>query len=263
MRIVIGMALALTFWASSCRPGPNGNSPNRNGAPSNRNANRVGDVAAPSPLTPDTPVIPGFKASNEYYPLVPGSLAKYDILYASGVSATATVVVDPGQRDGKPVFAERTQIVDQTGGVRKKSLERSEYSSADGKVQLLSQVEDNEVEGNQSNVETRFEGPAIVMLEPGALKPGTTWSYGFGVKVTNPGQAPFNPGAKYTVEYSVKGDQDVQVPAGTFKTIKLEKKVNAVTVYEYYAKGVGLVQRENQDGTAWKLKEFSGIRPVD
>jgi hypothetical protein len=265
MRIVLGMALALSLWASSCKTdGPNGNSANRNAAASNRNANRVGDITPPPELIPKTTPDVTFKACNEYFPLVPGSRAKYAIIYSSGVSATATVVVDADQQNGQPVFLERTQIVDQTGGIHKKSLQNNQYSCADGKVQLVSQVLDNEADGNQSHIQMRFAGPATTFVEPTALKPGTTWSYSFGEIVTNPGQAPFSPDTKYTVVYSATGEQDISVPAGTFKTMKVEKKVNGrVTIYEYYARGIGLVQRENQDGTAWKLKEFSGIRASD
>jgi hypothetical protein len=54
----------------------------------------------------------------------------------------------------------------------------------------------------------------------------------------------------------------VKVPAGTFKAVKVLRKLRDVTVNEYYVAGLGLVKRVNKDSTSWELKEYSGLQPV-
>ena len=260
--ITILMLLLATALAGCDHKG--GDNPNRNRKSGNANVIPVVSVTPPPPLKPAQAVDPSFKSCNSYFPLAPGSLAKYTLSYSSGIKANVEVIIarQPDQ-DGKPVFLETTQIVDSTGGLHKKSLDQKQYICDDGKIQFLSRSEDNEVDGSKNHIDIRYSKPAVLVVEPSAMKPGTSWSYDFFEKFQVPGQAPVDTNKRYTVSSSVVGPQDVTVPAGTFKTLKVLRRSDTSTVYEYYARGLGLVKRETADGTSWELREFSGIRAED
>ncbi|HEY6333968.1 MAG TPA: hypothetical protein VI756_31920, partial [Blastocatellia bacterium] len=198
---------------------------------------------------------------NTYYPLIPGSEMKYSLLYASGLKADAVVVVErlPDQ-NGNPVFSERTQIIDSTGGLHKNSLDVKQYTCDAGKLQYLSRAEDNEVDGNKTRLDLTFSIPAVAFVEPKAVNQGTSWTYSYSEKFQIPGQGQIDPKKKYNVQMSIMDTQDLTVPAGTFKTVKVEKRVDTTMIYEYYARGVGLVKRVLGDGTTWELREFSGVK---
>src|ERR1700754_81106 len=108
--LVFIMLAAIALSACSAGPGKNSNAINSN---ANSNVRQLGPT---KPLVPGVPVDANFKACNSYYPLVPGSRRKYAITYSSGITADATVVVEPWEENGRKGFKELTQIIDSTGG---------------------------------------------------------------------------------------------------------------------------------------------------
>src|SRR5262245_27366135 len=87
---------------------------------SNRNANGNGNsntpvLERPPDIKPTAPPESGFKSCNPAFPLVPGSTTKYILQFSSALVADVTVVVDKGEENGKPIFIERTQILDKSG----------------------------------------------------------------------------------------------------------------------------------------------------
>jgi hypothetical protein len=63
-----------------------------------------------------------------------------------------------------------------------------------------------------------------------------------------------------TFNFETQGEEEVKVPAGTFKAIKVVRKVKNTVVTDYYVAGIGLVKRGNNEGTTWELKSFSGLQ---
>src|SRR5262245_55546616 len=85
----------------------------------NSNANRpAAGLQAPEPPRPERRPDPAFKSCNDYYPVVPGSTAKYVLSYSSGLQADATVVTDLVDENGKAVFRERSLLLDRSGGLQ-------------------------------------------------------------------------------------------------------------------------------------------------
>ncbi|HKP85973.1 MAG TPA: hypothetical protein VJZ26_07755, partial [Blastocatellia bacterium] len=77
-----------------------------------------------------------------------------------------------------------------------------------------------------------------------------------------PGESPTAPDAPVIIVYTVKADEEVTLPTGKVKALKLERKVGDNLVEEYYTRGLGLVRRAFQ-GNTWELREYSGMRPVE
>jgi hypothetical protein len=235
----------------------------------NRNANNsaIENTNAPvlAPLDPPKPSSapdPNFQPCNSYYPLVPGSTKKYTLNYSSGITADITIVVDLVEENGRKVFVETTQIIDQTGGLHKAAREVRKYICDAGKVQLISEKIDERIEGKPGGFEAKINTPAVMMLEPSALKPGASWSFDYIPIYLLPNQPPLEVSdSPIRYDFSVQGWEKQSVPAGTFKVLKLSRRVNQNQVYDYFAAGIGLVKRQNLEGTHWELTEFSGLKP--
>jgi hypothetical protein len=258
------MTIALMASCASCNPPENGNESRNANLSSNSNSNdNRGSLATATPppeLTPSSPLDPNFKECNPYYPLIPGSEAKYLIVYSNPLQANVTIVVNQSTEGGVPLFEQKTQIVDKSGGLFKKEFAVQKYACENGRIKIIAETRDNTVEGRQSLMEMHYIDPAYTMLEPAALKPGATWSYAFTQSFQGPnGNQP--PGPSTQVACAVEGQEDVTVPAGKFKVIKVSKKINKADIVEYYARGVGLVKRVSGDGTTWELQSFSGLKP--
>jgi hypothetical protein len=249
---------------SSCDPSNQSSNENQNGNrnPANRNNNTADPLLFPSPPAPITSkdtVDPKFKPCNPYFPLIPGSTAKYILNYSSGLVANVSVVVDKGTENGRPIFVETEQIVDKDGGIHKSQTIVVKYACEADKVIILSQVSDNKADENETHVETRFSDRATAFPEVATIKTGTSWSHTIYQKFTQPGQQPVDSSKPMTFTFEVREGLDVSVPAGTFKTIRVVRKANGHDINEYYVKGLGLVKRQGEDGTRWELKEFSGL----
>jgi hypothetical protein len=260
MRIVLVMLLFGAFGFSSCDT-KNANN-NRNTNSSNTNANSNINLVRPADIKPTQPVDTNFKSCNPYFPLVPGSQTKFTLQFASPLVADVNVVVSQVEENGRKVFVEQTQIIDKSGGFQKTELTERKYICDNGRVQIIYEKADNRTEKGSSIGDTSFRNVATFMVDPASLgRKGTTWSYGFDVTFQRPNEQPLKTDA-VTISFETQGEEEVKVPAGTFRAIKIVRKVRDVFVNEYYVAGLGLVKRVNKDGTTWELKEYSGLRPV-
>jgi hypothetical protein len=226
-------------------------------------------VENPVSRAPELPPLPRpaanpaeFSPCNLYYPLVPGSQLKYTIIYSSGIIADVDVVVDQLDEGGRKVYTETTRIVDNQGGNYKSSQSVRKYACDDGRPVILSEHEDNRVEGNRTVFDIEFSPEAVAMARPSAIRRGYKWSYNM-TQTFRPENLPPVRQKPLTIYFEVVGEEEVKVPAGRFRAIKILRKVGENQVIEYYARGIGLVRRETTEGTSWSLKEFGGLKPVD
>ncbi|HLG13635.1 MAG TPA: hypothetical protein VJH03_03795 [Blastocatellia bacterium] len=230
----------------------------------NSNTSSPINFTPPATIKPAAAVDPNFKACNPYFPLVPGSQAKYTLVYSSGLIADVNVVVDATQEDGKQVFVQTTQIVDKSGGLEKVETTVRKYICDGEKVQLVFEKSDNKVADRIDVVTHKFRTDALAMLEPRNLaRKGTTWGYTFSMTFESPGQLPMTPEDPVSISFTSQGEEDQTVAAGKFKVLKIERKVGQKQVWDYYARGIGLVSRVADEGTRWELKEYSGLKPMD
>jgi hypothetical protein len=247
-------ALAL----SGCDPNTNGNH-NQNG-----NANRAATYKPPAPLTPKSAVDQNFVSCNPYFPLVPGSVAKYVLNYSSGLVADATVVIDLEEQNGRKVFVERTQIVDRSGGLQQVQNTVKQYVCDGERIQIISEKNETRVEERQSINENNYRENTVVLVDPAALaQKGTTWTIGFTLTFQSPGE-PLStlPDAMY-VTFTVVGSEELTIPTGKVKAVAVQRKVKENMSTDYYARGLGLVKRISTEGTTWELREYSGLKPMD
>lgn len=258
-------AALVAIFLTACDPSAGNRNANINAnGNSNANANRLASLEPPAPIKPETPPDPNFKACNPYFPLVPGSQVKHTVNFSSGLIADAVVVVDLIEENGRKVYRETTQIVDKSGGMQKAEKTVRKYVCENGLVKIIAENTENRIEDRKTQVDMRFNEEGTFMVEPASLaRSGTVWSYKFYPTFTNPGEPPATLPDPITLVFTVKGEESVTVPAGTFKALKIERKVGEILISEYYARGIGLVRRSSSEGTGWVLSEYSGVAPVE
>lgn len=259
MRIGFLIILLAAIAISGCDPNNKNGNVNTNG-----NSNRSTVFTPPQPLKPDGVPNPGFKPCNEYYPLVPGSVANYVLTYSSGLVANVTVVVNESEENGRKGFVEKSQIVDQSGGMEiVQNSERHFVCDGDKVLILLEKAESQLRDQPKSKSQFDYRENSYVMIEPSSLaQKDTTWTYAFKRTLQKGDEPPSKEDAPVIVSFTVKGEQEVKLPTGTVKALKIERKgTNIVT--DYYTRGLGLVKRDSAEGTSWELKSYSGMKPIE
>jgi hypothetical protein len=228
----------------------------------NTNSNAALNFKPPAPIKPADAPDPAFKPCNTYFPLVPGSVAKYVINYSSGIVADMTVVVDAADENGQKVFTERAQLVDRSGGMQINQLTTRRFVCDGDRVQILSEKSESNIEGQLSSSDFQYREHSLMMTDPRSmLTKGSTWTHAFRGVFHRPGQPPAQSDQPTIISFEVLGPQDVTTPVGTFKTVTILRKVGENTVMDSYAPGLGLVRRQAKEGTSWEIKEYSGLKP--
>lgn len=262
---MIRIRLALILLIAAALGGCNGASNNANSTTnSNANSNTAQSFKPLPPLKPAETLNPNFKACNPYYPLVPGSVAKYVVTYPTGLVADGTVVVDSAEENGRKIFVQRTQLVDRGGGSEISQLVTRKLVCDGNRVLILSEKTETNVTGQQSSVDFEYRENAVMMADPQSLtRKGATWSNTFGHVTHAPGQPPTRGDAPITVTFEVLGPEELTTSVGAFKTVKVNRKIGEGFTYDYYAAGIGLVKRQSREGIIWELKEYSGLKAQD
>jgi hypothetical protein len=261
MRISSVIILLTAITLSGCN-GAN-TSVNSNGS-SNANANKAQILATPQPIKPVETADPKFKPCNPYFPLVPGSIAKYVINYPTGLVADLTVVVDSGEEGGRKIFIQRSQIVDRSGGMEITQSTIRKFVCDGARVQILSEKTETNVTGQRSSTDLQFRENSVTMEAPQSIaRKGTTWQQAWRQTFQRPGEQPTQADVPTIVIFEVLGPEDVSMPAGSFKAVKIHRKVGDSFTYDYYAPGIGLIKRQSKDGASWELKEYSGLKVED
>jgi hypothetical protein len=261
IRLSSGIILLAVLALSGCNGNNNTNS-NGNGN-GNGNANRS-DFKTPTAIKPTSAVDPNFKPCNAFYPLVPGSTAKYVLVYSSGVVADATVVVDSSEENGRKVFTERTQIIDRSGGLQIAQSTEKKYVCDGERLQLISEKADTDVAGQKSTSEFKFRDNSVAIADPTSLgRKGSTWQYSFTKVFNRPGDPPAVIDEPTFVSFETQGEEEVTIPVGKFRGVKVARKVGENLGTEYLVRGLGLVKRNMNEGTSWELREFSGLKAMD
>ena len=258
MRIGFSIILLAAIALSGCTPDNKNGNVNTNG-----NSNQA-VFTPPTRLKGIDTYDPNFKSCNEYYPLVPGSVARYVLTYSSGLVADVTVVVDSSEENGRKGFVERMQIIDRTGGLQiVQNTEKHFVCDGDKVIILLEKNESKLADQPKSTSQFDYRENSYVMIEPSSLaRNDTTWSYAFKRTSQRGDEPPAKEDAPIIVSFTVKGEQEVTLPTGKVKALKIERKgTNVVT--DYYVRGLGLVKRDSVEGTSWELKEYSGLKPVE
>ncbi|MFY9611666.1 MAG: hypothetical protein WAU45_24020 [Blastocatellia bacterium] len=260
IRSSLGIVLLIGLALSGC----NGNKNTNSNGNANGNGNSRGDFRPPAPIKPAAAVDPNFKSCNLYFPLLPGSTAKYVIGYSSGLVADATVVVDSSEENGRKVFTETTQIVDRSGGLQISQTMVKKYVCDGERVQLISEKTESDVAGQKSASEFKYRDNSVAMVDPASLsRKGTSWQYSFTKVFTKAGGPPAIVDEPTFVSSEAQGDEEVTIPTGKLKATKVLRKIGENQVTEYFVRGLGLVKRKASEGTAWELKEFSGLKAMD
>lgn len=261
MRRVCFILLGSAIFFSACFNDNRNLNTNLNSNSSTANTNQLlrPDIKQ---IKPESLPDPNFVSGNPYFPLKPGAEQKYTLQFSSGLVADVTVVVDEKDENGQKIFVERTQIVDKSGGFEKNELSTRKYALDNGRIKILEEKTVNQVREQAATFEHTFKGIPYVLVDPAGLeKKGSTWSYSFTQTILQANQLPVKPNEPVIINCEMQGEEEVKVPAGTFKTLKLVKKIKDNMVTEYYAKGLGLVKRAAKDGTTWELKEYSALQP--
>ena len=258
MRLILVFVVLVVVGLTGCNPDTRNGNGNGNG-----NANRV-EFKPPPPIKPAQAPDPNFKACNPYFPLVPGSVAKYVINYSSGIVGDLTIIVDAADEDGQKVFTQRSQLIDRSGGMQITQSIVRKFVCDGSVVRILSEKTESNIAGQQSAVDFDFRENSVMMTDPQSLlRKGTTWTHAFRTIFHNPGQPPTRSDVPTVVSFLVADPEDVTTGAGTFKTIRVTRKIGENGTIDYYAAGVGLVKRQASEGTSWELKEYSGLKALD
>ena len=259
MRLILVIILLAAIIFSGCNGTPTNVNSNANG-----NANNAAYIKPPQAIKPADVADARFKPCNPYFPLVPGSIAKYVINYSSGIVGDLTVVVDAADEDGRKVFTQRSQLIDRSGGMQIiQSIVRRFVCDGD-RVQILSEKTESNIAGQQSSADFEYKENSLVMTDPKSiLTKGTTWTHAYRTVLHSPGREPARSDQPTIIAFEVLGPEDVTTAVGTFKAVTILRKIGENTVLDYYAPGLGLVKRKAKEGTSWELKEYSGLKPQD
>jgi hypothetical protein len=239
------------------------------GTPPSANKNAASpapaNLAQPTaPVKPSSAIEPNYKSCNPYLPLVPGSTTKYVLTYSSGIVADVTMVVDRAERNGQPVFKETTQIVDRSGGMHINQITERLYSCDGERIVVLDEKVKSTLEGIGSNSQMNYRDNSTFMVESGSLqRKGFTWTYALHPTYSADNAAPSTASEPTIVKLETVGAEDLTVPAGSFKAIKVKRSVQQNVTWDYLVKGIGLAKRETSEGTRWELKEYSGVKALD
>ncbi|MEW6211847.1 MAG: hypothetical protein AB1631_26060, partial [Acidobacteriota bacterium] len=179
-------------------------------------------------------------------------------------TADARVVVDLKEENGQKVFVERTQIIDRSGGYEKNEVEVKKYLCDGERVRLIHYNTENWVQNVLNRSQWKFRTDAVAMPLPAELaRKGFTWSYSFLISIQRGDEPPINMDEPTFIFFEAAGEEEVTVPAGKFKALKVIRKIGKNEVTDYYVPGLGLVRRQAAEGTSWALKEYAGIKPTE
>ena len=260
MRISSVIILLSAIALSGCNGANNNVNSNAN---SNANANRVLGFKPPQPIKPLEAADPNFKPCNPYFPLVPGSIAKYVINYSSGITGDLTVIVDAADEGGRKVFTQRSQLIDRSGGMQIIQSIVRRFVCDGERVLILSEKTESNIAGQQSAIDFDYRENSVMMADPQSIaRIGTTWSEAFHQVVNNPGQPPSRSDDLTIINFEAAGPAEVTTAVGTFKAVKIIRKIGGNSTIDYYVPGLGLVKRQAKEGTTSELKEYSGLKAI-
>ena len=263
MRFILFILLLAASALSGCK----GDAANVNGnvnSNGNSNANALQGFKVPQAIKPNDPPNPDFKPCNVYFPLVPGSTAKYVVNYASGLVGDLTVVVDSAEENGQQIFVQRSQLVDRSGGLQIVQTITRKFACDGDRVVILSEKTDSNVSGQQSSSDFEYRANSVAMTDPKSmLTKGSTWTHAFFAVYHTPGSAPARDDQPKIIGFEVLGPEHVTTSIGTFKAIPVSRRIGENLTVDHYVPGLGLVKRQSKEGSSWELKEYSGLKPQD
>jgi hypothetical protein len=257
--IVLLAATVLSGCKGSTSNVNSGGNVNGNG---NGNANIGLSIKVPPPIKPLEPPDPNFTPCNLYFPLVPGSVAKYVINYSSGVVGDLTVVVDAGDENGRKVFTQRSQLIDRSGGMKIVQTTTRKFVCDGGRVQILSEKTESNLAGQPSSSDFEFRENSMMMTDPKSmLIKGSTWTHAFRQSFSSPEQPVSRSDQLTVISFEVGSPEHVTIAIGTFTAVPVTRKIGENLTVDHYVPGLGLVKRQAKEGTSWELKEYSGLKP--
>lgn len=251
--------LAAALLMSGCENGP---TVTRNGNGNGNGNSNVSVFQMPELPRPNTPPDPNFKPCNAYFPLVPGATARYVINYATGLVADMTVAQN--KTDDPNVVIEKITILDRQGGLQIAQEIERRYRCDGESVQIITEETKSKIETNISTTMFKYRENSVVMKPPAEISnPGATWTYGFYRTTEIPGVTVEKPDTPVIITLTVGGEEELKTDLGTFRALKIVRKVNQNTVNDFYVRGLGLVKRVSGEGAITELKEYSGLRPME
>jgi hypothetical protein len=217
LTVVVLSGIAL----SGCK----GNSSNIN-SNGNANASAAETIKVPSAIKPVDPPDPDFKPCNAYFPLVPGSTAKYVVNYSSGIVGDLTVVVDAGDENGRRVFTQRSQLVDRSGGMQIVQSTTRKFVCDGDRVIIISEKTESNITGQQSSSDFEFRENSVMMTDPKSmLIKGSTWTHAFRSVFESPGNPPARSDEPTIIAFEVGSPEVVTTAIGTFKAVPVVRRI--------------------------------------
>src|SRR5215210_3189676 len=255
MRTVIAIVLLAAIALSGCSSTQNVNSN------TNRNKNQSTINVNPNPPIPIGQPDASFTSCNPYFPLRPGSKYTYNINYPTGLVVTATIVVEEMEQNGRKIFVEKIHLIDQqTKGLEYIQNTERRYICDGQRIVIIYEESATKVRETRNRASFNYGPDTVYLPDPESLnRPDFTWTMGYTYTLTSDIEPPAISNQTTFVNVKVVGEEEVTLPVGKFKAVKIKKDTSGALVNEYYVKGLGLGQRETSEGLFWKLDSYSGV----
>ena len=174
------------------------------------------------------------EAARTYFPMTVGDRWVVEMRYATTSSEYTEAVTAVEKADGGTVV--------------------TVARGTEGQPDSLSQVKvTNEGLFRVSNLGTTYDPPYCILKFP--VKPGQAWTS----EVTSGGAV------RTTFKYKAVEEEDVEVPAGKFRAVRLEVDIDtrgqARKSVIWYAPRVGIVKMDHQDGDSGYVRVLKKFEP--
>jgi hypothetical protein len=130
------------------------------------------------------------------------------------------------------------------------------------RLQIVGEKTESHIKDDASRVVFNYRDNLFMPTTSDLGRKGFTWRQVFTQSFVRGNELPANPTDATVVNYEVMGEEELTLPVGKFKSIKIKKTISTGEVTDYYVKGLGLARRDASTGGRMELESFAHLTPI-